>query len=72
VALVAAPPPSAAFPYQDVAHVGSLVLGALAARATWREIGRTRPTAYLPSVGVAIGLVLTALLVQGLVALRIR
>jgi hypothetical protein len=40
VALFAAPPPSAAFPYQDIAHVGSLVAGGFATLYLWRPSRR--------------------------------
>ena len=36
-AFIAAPPPSAAFPYQDLAHGGSLVFGAVAGLSLWRN-----------------------------------
>ncbi len=39
-AVAAAPPPSDAFPFQDLTHLAGLVLGALAAVATWRELAR--------------------------------
>ncbi len=35
-ALAVAPPPSSAFPYQDIAHVSCIVFGAGASAATWR------------------------------------
>jgi hypothetical protein len=38
VAVIAAPPPSAAFPYQDLTHFGSLIFGGLASRAAWKEM----------------------------------
>jgi hypothetical protein len=40
VAVFAAPPPSAAFPYQDITHFGSLIFGGLGAYAVWREMRR--------------------------------
>lgn len=40
VAFLVVPPPSAAFPYQDVAHVGSIVLGGTASYALWRQLAR--------------------------------
>lgn len=61
VALVAAPPPSSAFPYQDLAHVISLGAGGWSAylsikmlRADPRPVGRTLPL-------VTLGLVLVNL-----------
>jgi hypothetical protein len=40
-AVVAVPPPSGAFPLQDIAHLLSIVFGALAAITTWRELKRS-------------------------------
>lgn len=40
VAFLVVPPPSAAFPYQDVAHVGGIVFGGLATYALWRQLDR--------------------------------
>ncbi len=39
VAFAAAPPPSSAFPYQDVAHGAALVTGLVAARRMWSTVG---------------------------------
>lgn len=71
VTVVAAPPPSAAFPYQDITHFGSLALGALAAWATWREMRGTGTAAHRPFVGIAVGLALAAFVLQGVLALTI-
>ena len=44
VGLAACPPPcQSAFPYQDIAHVSSLVFGTLAAYTTWQKIRATSP-----------------------------
>ena len=42
MAILLAPPPADAFPFQDLAHVFSLVFGALAAYTTWRELRHSR------------------------------
>ena len=45
MALFAAPPPSAGFPYQDITHIGSLIFGGLAALGLWgkvHEVGGVR------------------------------
>lgn len=42
VAFLIVPPPSAAFPYQDIAHVGAIVFGGLATYALWGHLGRQR------------------------------
>lgn len=43
IAGMAACPPlcSGAFPYQDIAHLASLIFGGLAAYTTWRKLRRT-------------------------------
>ena len=38
IGLLAAPPPSAAFPYQDLAHLGNVIFGGLALWALWRPM----------------------------------
>jgi hypothetical protein len=49
--IVFAPRPSDAFPYQDLAHVFSLVFGTMAAFGTWLEMKRTRTPWSRPWVG---------------------
>lgn len=66
VAFLVVPPPSAAYPYQDVAHVGSIVFGGLATLALWglleRQSGRIDrrylllTLAWLLLVGPLLGL----------------
>lgn len=70
VAVAAAPPPSAGFPYQDIAHVASLVLGALAGAATWRERQRSGVGTSRLAVAAAVALMLAALAVQAVLGLR--
>ena len=69
VAIVAVPPPSVAFPYQDIAHVSSLLLGGLAGYTTWNKIR----TSSLPSnwrfTAVAIVLMLIAFGIQATLGL---
>ena len=70
VAVGAAPPPSAGFPYQDITHVASLVLGSLAGYATWRECRRRGVTASRRAAGAAVALMLAALVVQAVLGLQ--
>jgi len=49
--IVFGPRPSDAFPYQDLAHVFSLVFGTMAAFGTWLEMKRTRTPWSRPWVG---------------------
>jgi len=65
VAFVAAPPPSAAFPYQDLAHFGSFVCGGLAAVATWREVKAAAGAFHWWLPGGAIVLTVMILISQG-------
>ena len=41
--LLVAPPPSAAFPYQDAAHLGNIVFGGLALWALWPSLRAELP-----------------------------
>lgn len=36
IGLLVAPPPSAVFPYQDIAHIGGIIIGAVAVWFTWQ------------------------------------
>lgn len=57
LAVAAAPPPSEAFPFQDLFHFGALVFGVLAARRMWRAQRQVEPAGsltWLVMVGVVI------------------
>jgi hypothetical protein len=56
VSLFIAPPPSLGFPYQDLAHFGSLIFGTLASIATWKAMRRAagRVTPLLPILVVLL------------------
>ncbi len=67
--IAACPPPClGGFPHQDVAHVGSLMLGAVGGYATWRSL-REQPgsIAGIPPV-VALGLLIAAFALEGIVS----
>jgi hypothetical protein len=69
VAIMAAPPPSAAFPYQDITHFGSLIFGGLAAYATLKEM-RARAMPFNRSfVVITVVLIVAAMAVNGVLAL---
>jgi hypothetical protein len=71
VAVFAAPPPSTAFPYQDITHFGSLIFGGLAAFATRKEMkARSQGMKFKPILAVGLLLVL-AMTVNGILALSI-
>lgn len=55
VAFLVVPPPSAAFPYQDIAHVGGIVFGGLAAYVLWRRMRRLEGTLDRRYLFVALG-----------------
>ena len=63
-AVAAAPPPSDAFPFQDLTHFGGIVLGASAAVTTWRELVRSRTPWSWTWAGIAV------LLLAGLFAVQ--
>lgn len=64
-ALIAAPPPADAFPYQDLTHLLSLAFGALAAIATWRELKRSRIAWSWVTSGISILLMMGLFAAQG-------
>lgn len=61
IAVAAAPPPSAAFPYQDITHFGSLAFGGLAAYATWWEMRRRSVPFERQSIFIAVALMIVAM-----------
>ncbi len=65
-AIVAVPPPSAAFPYQDLAHFSSLIFGGLSGYTTWNEIRTRRRASNWRLTTVAIVLMLIAFAVQAM------
>jgi hypothetical protein len=69
VPIAVAPPPSAAFPYQDISHFGSLIFGGWAAYAVWREMRTLRIPFERRSVIFASGVILITAVVGGVVAL---
>jgi hypothetical protein len=46
VAVLVVPPPSAAFPYQDIAHFGNVIFGGLGAYACWRAMAAAPAPAH--------------------------
>ena len=61
--VIAAPPPSPAFPYQDIAHFSSLIFGGLAAYTTWRELRQPAVATNWWFIGVAVTLMLAAFVI---------
>ena len=68
-AIAAVPPPSAAFPYQDIAHFSSLILGGLAGYTTWNKIRTSRLSFNWRCAAVAIVLMLIAFGMQATLGL---
>jgi hypothetical protein len=68
-AVIAAPPPSAAFPYQDFAHFGSLIFGGMATFITWREIRVNGERVQRLAVLSALALIFLASGISGILAL---
>lgn len=67
---IVSPPPSSAFPYQDLAHILSLVFGAAAGVATWGAV-RSGGSAMSWTLPVVTGVVLlSAFVVQSVLGLR--
>lgn len=70
IGLMVSPPPSSAFPYQDIAHVSSIVFGADASAAIWRA-SRSIETEVSWTMPVVAGvIVLLALVVQSVLGLQ--
>jgi hypothetical protein len=65
---VLAPPPSPAFPYQDIAHFSSLIFGGLAASMTARELKQPGVAMSWRFIGVAVTLMLAAFVVQAMLS----
>lgn len=55
-AFVAAPPPSSAFPYQDISHGLSLVFGGVATVMLWRSRGQATRAGWSFVLPVTVGL----------------
>jgi len=70
IGLMISPPPSSAFPYQDIAHVSSIVFGAGASAAIWRA-SRSIATEASWTMLTVTGLILvSAFVVQSVLGLR--
>ena len=67
-AMVTAPPPADAFPYQDLTHLLSAAFGALAALTTWREIRRSKGQWSWAWSGVALLLLGGLFVAQGVLS----
>jgi hypothetical protein len=63
-AVLLVPPPSDAFPFQDIAHFLDILLGALAAVATWRELRRSGTRWNWLWSGIALLLLVALFVVQ--------
>lgn len=64
-ALIAAPPPADAFPYQDLTHLLGIAFGVLAAITTWRELRGTHIAWSWMTSGIAIVLMMGLFAAQG-------
>jgi hypothetical protein len=73
VGLIVCPPPCRnAFPYQDIAHMSSLIFGALAVYTTWQKIGDTTgPINAVLTICIII-VMLAAFVVQSVLGLARR
>jgi len=60
------PPCSGGFPHQDIAHVGSLMLGAVGGYTTWRGLHKQPGTIAWPLPVVALGLLTAAFALEGI------
>ena len=70
VGLAVSPPPSSAFPYQDIAHASSIVFGACAGVSIWR-VSRSIDAEVSWAMPIAAGVVLLlAFVVQSVLGLQ--
>ena len=70
IGLAVSPPPSSAFPYQDIAHASSIVFGAGASASIWR-VNRSIDAEVSWAMPVAAGVVLLlAFVVQSVLGLQ--
>ena len=56
-AVLAAPPPSDGFPYQDIAHIGSMIFGGLAAFGLWEKIREVGGVEWRPGAWASVPIV---------------
>lgn len=67
--IAACPPPCpGGFPHQDIAHVGSLVLGAVGGYATWRGLREQPGRIAWPPPVVALGFLIAAFALEGIIS----
>lgn len=70
VVIAACPPPCAdAFPFQDLAHVGSVVFGGAAAVASWRQLKAADGNAGWLVPGIAVGVTAGVFLLESFLAI---
>lgn len=70
VGLAVSPPPSSAFPYQDIAHLSSIAFGAGAAATIWRA-SRSIEAVASPTMPILSGVILlSAFVVQSVLGLQ--
>jgi hypothetical protein len=67
IAVLIVPPPSAAFPYQDIAHVSNVIFGGLGAYATWKALEASPGNLMWAAPRLHIGLLLLAYIGQNAV-----
>ena len=68
VAVLAAPPPSDGFPYQDITHIGSMIFGGLAAFGLWEKIREVGGVEWRAGAWASVPIVVVAAL-EGVLAL---
>ncbi len=70
IGLVVSPPPSSAFPYQDLAHLSSIVFGAGASAAIWRAIRSVESEVSWTLPIVTCVILILAFVVQSILGLQ--
>ncbi len=66
IGLVVSPPPSRAFPYQDIAHIANILLGGLASYFIWQNVQAYQDPIDWLMPSIALSVVVVAYIVQSI------
>lgn len=66
------PPPSSAFPYQDIAHIANILLGGVATYCIWQKAQINSPAIHWLMPSLTLGLLIIVCIVQSILGLAHR
>jgi hypothetical protein len=72
VGLIISPPPSSAFPYQDIAHGANILLGCVAANFIWQKLQINPISIHWLMPSLTLGLLVVVCVVQSVLGLAHR